>query len=342
MPNPLTPWERLVASAHLEEVDFVQCYLPMRGVSYKRGVEIDLAKRYPESINAIRFRGLPGQPDPSIFGAKMDSRNPSAESDWWEPVIKSEEDYDLLEVPDLRAILHRKILPLYERRYEKMPDALKGCEDSIASCSILGPMDFASEMRGYDRLLADLLRCPQKVHRLFDLITRVNIEWIEICQEILGELGLLTLADHGLTFLSPRLYPSVLPYWQREFSAAPKDAIKWYHNEGNVTHVLEVVPEMGAEVFHLGWVDLGLAKQRIGDRVCLCGNLNTTSLLLRGSPEDVYKAAKKALEVAAPGGGFILSSSGGMAPSTPVENVDIMYKVATKEGRYPLPKRVHR
>jgi hypothetical protein len=335
----LTPWERLVASTHLEEVDFVQCYLPMRGSTYKSGVDVDLAKRYPESVNAIRFYGLPGQPDPSLFGAKLDSRSSHADSDWWEPLIKNDEDYDRLEMPDLRTTLLPKVLPLYEKERKSLFHRKTDKRDCIASCSILGPLDFASELRGYDRLLADLLRCPRKVHRLFDLITRLNVEWVEICQEFVGELGLLTLADHGLTFLSPRLYPSILPYWRRQFSAAPKDAIKWYHNEGNVTHVLEAVPEMGAEVFHLGWVDLIEAKRRIGDRVCLCGNLNTTSLLLRASRNDVYEAAKKAIEVAAPGGGFILSSSGGMAPNTPIENVDAMYEAAMKYGRYPALKK---
>lgn len=332
-----------MASAHLEEVDFVQCYLPLRGATYRQAPEVDAAKRYPESYNAIPFYGLAAEPNPSLFGAKMDARNPDVESDWWEPVIKTEEDYDRLEMPDLKAALlpralerHKQILGRLERR-----GAAK--QDYIPTASILGPVDLASQMRGYDRLLADFLRCPGKVHRLFDLLTRMNVEWIELSQEVVGELKLLTLADHGLSFLSRKLYPIFgLPYWRRELSAAPKEAVKWYHNEGHVTNVLEAVPEMGADVFHFGWVDIAEAKRRIGDRVCLCGNLNSTSLLLEGSKAQVAEAAKKAIDVAAPGSGFILSSSGGMAPKTPIENVDAMYEVACTYGKYPLQRRAGR
>jgi len=334
MRSQLTPWERFEASARLEEVDFVQCYLPLRGASYREGPRVDLVKRYPEAIHFL----TPGvQPDPSLFGARMDDRNLGVESDWWEPLIRSEEDYDRLEMPDVRAELMPRLLGDYRRLRARLEKDTIERYGFLAQCSILGPVDFASEMRGYDRLLADLLHCPARVQRLFDLITRVNVEWIKLCQEVLGELRLLWLADHGLTFMSPRLYPSFgLPYWRRELAAASRHAVRCYHNEGDVTGVLEAVPEMGADVFHLGWVPLVEAKSRIGDRVCLCGNLNSTGLLLAGSRSEVAEAAKNAIAVAAPGGGFILSSSGGMAPRTPFENVDAMYKAAKTSGRYPL------
>jgi len=306
----------------------------MRGATYRDGPQIDLEKRYPE---AIHFLAPGAQPDPSLFGARMDSRNPGVDSDWWEPIVNSEADYDRLEMPEVRGRLLPRLLSDYRRLRERLDRRVIERYGYLAQCAILGPVDFASEMRGYDRLLADFLRCPDRVHRLFDLITRVNVEWVELCQEVVGELKLLVLADHGLTFMSPRLYHSFgLPYWRRELSAAPKDAVRFYHNEGDVTGVLEAVPEMGADIFNFGWVSIAEAKKRIGNRVCLCGNLNSTSLLLGGSRSEVSQAAKRVIAVAAPGGGFILSSSGGMAPKTPVENVDAMYEAAKTYGRYLL------
>jgi len=179
-------------------------------------------------------------------------------------------------------------------------------------------------------------RSPGQVHRLFEVITRGNVEWIGLCTEVLDRVRVLSLADHAPTLMSPVVFREFgLPYWRREFQAAPREAIRFYHNEGNVTHLLEEIPEMGDQVFNFGWVDMEEAKRRIGDGVCLCGNLNTTRLLLYGSAKEVADASRHAISVAAPGGGFILSSSGGMAPRTPLENVEAMYGVAMKYGRYP-------
>jgi hypothetical protein len=328
-----TPWERFEASAYLEPTDFVQCYLPLRGKTYRRGVKLNLMARYPE---AIHFIGAGGQPDPALFGAKLDERTSKAESDWWKPLIESEEDYESLELPDLRE----KLFPSLDHGYRASlrRDSKETLERYGAwTVSILGPIDLASQLRGYDRLLADLYRCPSKVHRLFELIARANVEWVNLCCEVLDRVRVLVLADHGLTFLSPKMVETFgLPYWRREYAAAPKGCIKFYHNEGNVTHVLEAVPEMGAQVFHFGWVGFLEAKRRIGEQVCLCGNLNSTVLLRHGSVGEVKEACRDLIQAAAPGGGLIMSSSGGMAPQTPIENVDAIYETAMKYGRYPF------
>jgi len=328
-----TPWERFEASAYLEPTDFVQCYLPVRGETYRHGVKFNPIERYPE---AIHFIGVGRGVDPLIFGAEFDERTSKAQSDWWKPFIETEEDYDRLQLPDPRE----KLLPNLQkshrtsiRHYSKETLQRYGAW----TVSILGPIDFASQLRGYDRLLADTYRCPRRVHRLFELITRANVEWINLCCEILDRVRVVVLADHGLTFLSPQLVEKFgLAYWRREFRAAPDETTRFYHNEGNVTHVLETVPEMGAQVFHFGWVDAAEAKRRIGDRVCLCGNLNTTHLLRQGSVQEINQACRNLIRVAAPGGGLILSSSGGMAPKTPVDNVDAIYKASMKYGRYPF------
>ena len=328
-----TPWERFEASAHLEPTDFVQCYLPLRGETYRRGVKLNLMERYPE---AIHFIGAGGQPDPALFGAKLDERTSKAESDWWKPLIESEEDYERLELPDLRE----KLFPSLEKGYRA--SLRRNSKETLErygawTVSILGPIDLASQLRGYDRLLADLYRYPSKVHRLFELIARANVEWVNLCCEVLDRVRVLVLADHGLTFLSPKMVETFgLPYWRREYAAAPKGCIKFYHNEGNVTHVLEAVPEMGAQVFHFGWVDFLEAKRRIGEQVCLCGNLNSTDLLRHGSVGEVKEACRNLIQAAAPGGGLIISSSGGMAPQTPIGNVDAIYETAMKYGQYPF------
>jgi uroporphyrinogen decarboxylase len=82
--------------------------------------------------------------------------------------------------------------------------------------------------------------------------------------------------------------------------------------------------------------DCGLAnlKRRFGDRICLMGNLHTTDVMLRGSVEEVEVAARQAIDDAAGGGGFILSTGDQCGRDTPLENLFRMVKVARTYGRY--------
>jgi len=75
-------------------------------------------------------------------------------------------------------------------------------------------------------------------------------------------------------------------------------------------------------------------KRSFGDRICLMGNLNTTDVMLRGTPEDVERAAKKAIDDAGAGGGFILSTGDQCGRDTPDENLFKLVEVARTYGRY--------
>ena len=75
-------------------------------------------------------------------------------------------------------------------------------------------------------------------------------------------------------------------------------------------------------------VDLAFAKQRIGDRTCLLGNVDTVTALLQGTPGTVRTASEKCITDAANGGAYMLGS-GCMVPRTvPINNVKAMVEVA--------------
>jgi len=75
-------------------------------------------------------------------------------------------------------------------------------------------------------------------------------------------------------------------------------------------------------------------KQEFGRKLSLMGNLNTPTLMLTGSPEQVAAASRKAIDDAAEGGGFILSTGDQCGRDTPDENIRAMVKVAREYGRY--------
>lgn len=113
-----------------------------------------------------------------------------------------------------------------------------------------------------------------------------------------------------------------------------------------ITHICGTDPmlEMVAEypkVKGLNWWDRGTgwalkrAKATFGDR-CMVAGIDQTRTILMGSPQDVEKEAKDAIEQAAKGGGFILFSGCDLPIATPLENIQAMSFAARKYGTYPL------
>ena len=63
------------------------------------------------------------------------------------------------------------------------------------------------------------------------------------------------------------------------------------------------------------------------------GNIEI-DLLGRGKPEEIIEVVKKTVEVASPGGGFILSSSNELGREVSPENALAMYKSAEEYKIY--------
>jgi len=67
--------------------------------------------------------------------------------------------------------------------------------------------------------------------------------------------------------------------------------------------------------------------------VCLQGNIDTTRMLM-GSPSEVFTQARKCIEAAGEGGGFILSSGCEIPLDAPHQNVQSMIEAARRYGGY--------
>jgi uroporphyrinogen decarboxylase len=112
-------------------------------------------------------------------------------------------------------------------------------------------------------------------------------------------------------------------------SCGPEKAlVKIFAEETDLTVVdpLEIPP--------MGDCDLRELKERYGKKLVLKGNLHTTAVMLNGSVNDVVAASKKAIDDAAEGGGFILSTGDQCGRDTPEENLFAMIETAKTYGKY--------
>ncbi|MDR2568951.1 MAG: hypothetical protein LBD23_01470 [Oscillospiraceae bacterium] len=88
------------------------------------------------------------------------------------------------------------------------------------------------------------------------------------------------------------------------------------------------------EIPPMGNCNLRELKKLYGDKIVLKGNLHTTNIMLSGSVQDVVDASKQAIDEAAEGGRFILSTGDQCGRDTPDENLFAMIETARSYGRY--------
>jgi len=105
--------------------------------------------------------------------------------------------------------------------------------------------------------------------------------------------------------------------------------------KGGVPDCVPVAPDFSNMIpARMGDCDLAELKRLYGTKLVLKGNLHTTNVMLRGSPADVVAASRKAIDDAAAGGRFILSTGDQCGRDTPDENLFAMVETARTYGRY--------
>jgi uroporphyrinogen decarboxylase len=88
------------------------------------------------------------------------------------------------------------------------------------------------------------------------------------------------------------------------------------------------------EIAPMGDVDLAEVKRARGRQIALMGNLHTTNVMLKGTPDDVRRAARQAILDAGDGGGFILSTGDQCGRETPEANLFALVETAREYGVY--------
>lgn len=183
-----------------------------------------------------------------------------------------------------------------------------------------GAMAEAADLRGDSNLLFDLYDRPEWVRELLELCCQVGIDFARA--QIEAGAHIIGMGDAITSQISPAMYREFgLPYEKRVFDAVQDmDAIARLHICGNTTKIVPDMVESGADIIDLDWmVDWAGATAGFGDQVSFLGNFDPVSVMLQGTPEDVYRATVRCAEV---GGPRSISAAGCEIPdSTPHENL---------------------
>ncbi|MBY9004976.1 MAG: hypothetical protein KGD73_13450, partial [Candidatus Lokiarchaeota archaeon] len=149
------------------------------------------------------------------------------------------------------------------------------------------------------------------------------------------------LAYHYGPMMSPKkYYDLLLPAYKIITDAVHERGCKIVlHTDGQVTPLLDFVIDCGFDGLHslepTAGVDLALVKKKVGDKLCLMGNIDVAHDLTYGTKEEVFNSVKYAIKTAGPGGGFIISAAN-MHPAVKVDNLKWMVEATKKFGDYPI------
>lgn len=207
---------------------------------------------------------------------------------------------------------------------------------------ITDPFKVSWCLRGsMENLLMDYVLNSQMVHDLARISTDFDIAAIDMACDLGADVIFMVgdLAGEKTTLMSPEHYRKYIKPYQKEIvkHVHQKGAKIVKHSDGNMWPILDDLVEIGFDGIHPiqpQCMDIARVKEYLGGKMCMLGNIDCRNLLPFGTEEEVKECVKKTIEKAAPGGGYIISSSNSIHPGVKPENYIAMVKAAHKYGVY--------
>jgi len=250
------------------------------------------------------------------------------------PVITRLEDVDRLEVPDpYTAFPMCEIIKATRILSREIGDRVWICGRADQ-----GPMDLASQLIGMETLMLEIAtgEKPGLVHRLLDYARRVATRYAFALIESGARSTSIGEPVAGPDVMSPRHYREYAQPQEKRMVDELKASGIILHNHicGNTIPIIHDFIGTGAQVLEIDHkTDMRKAKAAGQGKTCFLGPINT-SLLVSGTPQEVEDACREAIEIMAPGSGFILGPGCALGPETPADNIHALVESAVKYGSY--------
>ncbi|KYH42789.1 MAG: Uroporphyrinogen decarboxylase (URO-D) [Candidatus Bathyarchaeota archaeon B63] len=357
----MNPSERVLAALNLEEPDVV----PIGEIGYDLGrlssilnIPLDERMKHDERdvkmrvevltrfVEALDLDIVPANPSPPEDGPRIRWLDEETWIDEWGakyrykngiswyvgPGLDDPEQIWELEPPDPNA-------PGIMDEPKLLVERFKG-RRAVAGI-IPGPkMPYLA--RGIDGYNIDLFRRPSLARRLMEMATDYNTE--------LGK----RLIEVGVDFIvmtgdvAYRRGPLVsIKHFREVFVPAIRDPARTFHRfgvpmvkhtDGYIEPIIEDLVKTGINGLHsiepAAGMNIRSVKERFGSKICLWGGVDLSYTLSLGTREEVIKEVRDRISSAAPGGGYILSSSNSFSTAVKFENFKAMVEAGKAYGRY--------
>jgi uroporphyrinogen-III decarboxylase len=220
---------------------------------------------------------------------------------------------------------------------------LNGELASLGFPNILGgftkaPFDTIGDtLRGTKGIIMDMFRRPEKLLKALQAVTPIMIGMgLGAAQQTGNPVIFMPLHKGADGFMSDEQFKKF--YWPTfkavmvgliEGGCIPFPAL-----EGHWNSRLEVIQDIprGKTMWMVDRTDMTKAKETLGKNACLIGNVSSSMLKL-ATPQDVRDYAKKLIDTAGKGGGFIMCNGAFFDEAKP-ENIKAMVDFTREYGVY--------
>jgi uroporphyrinogen-III decarboxylase len=200
------------------------------------------------------------------------------------------------------------------------------------------PFDLLGDLfRGTKGIMLDMYRRPETVLKACEKILPLEIErGVRSTRRAGGRLVFIALHKGLDGFMSREQFDRF--YWPtlRDLTIGliNEGLIPYIFWEGRCNSRLEAIKDIpaGKAMYRFEATDMMRAKDILGDRVCIRGNV-PISLLATGSPDEVRAYCRKLIDYVGRGGGFIMDAAAHVTEARP-ENLRAMFDFTKEYGVY--------
>lgn len=252
------------------------------------------------------------------------------------PAIELEEDLDTYVAPDPDLPWRYEGLEAVVKRFKGQRAVIAHATDpfSVVKDHILGDVNYFKAM----------IKNPELIDRATKIVVNYYLQYLRNCLDLGADI-IWVSGDWAMTkgpMVSPRFTKEFIgPPFQKIVELAHSRGVPCLkHTDGNVWPIIDVILDAGADGLHpidpLAGMDIGDAKTRIGNKLCLMGNVSCVTTLCSGTIEEVRQETKEVIRKAGKGGGLICGSSNSIHSGVRPENYVAMVKAIKEYGKYPL------
>ncbi len=232
--------------------------------------------------------------------------------------------------------------PSYHHETIRAVIARTGHQVSVHA-EVFSPFSQLLELLGCEAGLLALVEDPAKVRACLQRLTAGATDLA--CRHASASVDavLISSAFAGAGFISRDMYEQFVSPYERQLIEGVKtrhDLPIYTHTCGAIGDRLDLMLETGTDGIDtldpppLGTVELAQAKQQLAGQAFIKGNIDPVNTLLKGDLEAVEQDVRRRLAIAAPGGGYILSSACSVPPRVEPAKLEALVPLAEECGRY--------
>jgi len=209
----------------------------------------------------------------------------------------------------------------------------------IVGVTVTTIFECAWALRGYERLLSDLVLNPDLAEHILEIpycyhltaakrLVTMGVDMIWIGDDVGTQSSMLISPAHWRKYLKPRMANFIA-----ELKAVNPMVKVAYHTDGAIYPIVPELIEIGVDVLNPiqpACMDPDQLKKDFGDRLCFWGSIDEQHTLPFGTPEDVKAEVLSRLRTIGKNGGLILGPTHHVQLDTPMENFWAMVEAITQ------------